>query len=162
MTQQRSTADLELAFAAFNQHSNQLEQSFRTLQGQVGALNDELAQANSEKLQELRAKEALAQRLERLLGALPGGILVTDAQGVICECNQTAVDMLGSPLIGQTWEIVLSRGDHAGDHGELQLSDGQRLSISRRALGEDGGTIIFYLTSPSRVRYRRCWHANSA
>lgn len=142
MTQQRSTADLELAFAAFNQHSNQLEQSFRTLQGQVGELNDELAQANSEKLRELQAKEALAQRLERLLGALPGGILVTDALGEICECNQTAVDMLGSPLIGQTWETVLSHADHSGNHGELQLSDGQRLSVSRRALGDDGGTII--------------------
>ncbi len=142
MTQQRSTADLELAFAAFNQHSQQLEQSFHTLQGQVGVLNDELAQANSEKLRELRAKEALAQRLERLLGALPGGILVTDPQGRICECNQTAMDMLGTPLIGETFDSVLARRDHGDEHGELQLADGQRLSLSRRALDDDAGTII--------------------
>ena len=80
-----NTQILQQAFAAFNQHSAQLEQSFHTLQEQVAMLSSELAAANSERLRELRAKEALAQRLERLLGALPGGVLVTDAEGVIGE-----------------------------------------------------------------------------
>jgi len=137
-----NTNILEEAFAAFNQHSAQLEQSFHTLQEQVSMLSSELAAANSERLRELRAKEALAQRLERLLGALPGGVLVTDGNGQIGECNQTALDMLGGPLIGERWADVLERIAHDGDCGELQLANGKRLSVSRRALGDDRGAIV--------------------
>ncbi|MFK8017246.1 MAG: PAS domain-containing sensor histidine kinase [Gammaproteobacteria bacterium] len=136
---------LEQAFAAFNQHSTQLERSFQTLQQQVAVLSDELAAANSDRLRQLREKEALALRLEKLLGALPGGIIVTDAQDTIVECNQTALTMLGGALIGECWNGVLARLNHDDSHGELQLPNGPCLSVSRRALANDDpsqGTIV--------------------
>ena len=81
MEQKHNTQQLERAFAAFSEHSRQLEAAFDSLRQRVSTLTEALADANSHRRQELRAKEALADRLERLLGALPGGVLVRNDAG---------------------------------------------------------------------------------
>ena len=56
--------NLEQAFSAFNRMSVQLESSYRDLENKVSALNEELAAARSERLQQLAEKERLADQVE--------------------------------------------------------------------------------------------------
>ncbi|MFK7886258.1 MAG: PAS domain-containing sensor histidine kinase [Gammaproteobacteria bacterium] len=145
------TLHLEQAFSAFTQHAQQLENAFGGLRERVTVLNEELAVANSERLEQLRAKEALATRLERLLGALPGGVIVTDPDGHITECNQSAVDMLGGSPMGKTAEEAVGAVTRSAHDGELTLANGRRVSVSRKALGT-GGDAIVLLTDVTETR----------
>lgn len=101
--------ELEQAFRAFNQRSLELEASYRELESRVALLNKELAAARSERFQELVEKERVAGRLEQLLEALPGAVVVLDGSGVVQECNPGAVAMLGKPLVGMPWREVADR-----------------------------------------------------
>lgn len=151
MAATQDTLHLEQAFTAFTQHAQQLEDAFGGLRERVTVLNRELAVANSERINELREKEALATRLERLLGALPGGVIVTDPAGLITECNQSAVDMLGSSPMGKTAEEAIGAVTRSAHDGELMLANGRRASVSRKALG-NGGDAIVLLTDVTETR----------
>jgi hypothetical protein len=91
---------LQSAFAIFNQHSSQLEQSYRELQDTVELLTTQLGEARSARLAELVKKEQLSNRLGQLLETLPGAIVVIDGEGCIQEHNSEAVALLGEPLSG--------------------------------------------------------------
>jgi two-component system sensor histidine kinase FlrB len=136
-----SARELQTAFEAFNQISERLTSSYRELQEKVVRLNEELARARSEKLQQLAEKERLASRLQRLLEALPGGVLVLDDTGVIREMNPGAGELLGEPLLGESWEAVARRVFVPGSQ-ELRLHDGRWLSLSSRSLEEGEGRIV--------------------
>ena len=125
-----STQVLEQAFATFNEHSSQLESSYRELQERVGILTN---------------------RMERILDALPGGVIVLDGSGRIVECNPSALDMLGEPLLGREWREVVQHARITDAHGELQLHSGKRISVSRRRLIAEPGSIIL-LTDVSETR----------
>ena len=133
---------LEQAFAAFNAHSAQLEDAYGKLREQVDVLTRELAAARSERLRQLREKERLASRLERLLDALPGGVLVLDGAGAITQCNPVAVEILGEPLLGRRWRDVIDRAQATDAHGELEFENGRRVSVARRDLVAEPGQII--------------------
>src|SRR5574337_1044671 len=60
---------LQLAFAAFNEASEQLSGVYQELQYQVAQLTRELALANGELHKQLIAKENLSQQLSLLLNA---------------------------------------------------------------------------------------------
>ncbi|MFN3920216.1 MAG: PAS domain-containing protein, partial [Methylohalobius sp.] len=85
------TEKLKHAFEVFNQLARTLANSYRELESQVARLNRELAAARSERLKALVDKEKLANRLQRLLEALPGGVIVLDGEGRIAQCNPKAV-----------------------------------------------------------------------
>ena len=89
--------DLERAFLAFNQHSLQLETAYRALQIRVSQLGSELAAARSDRKREQAEKERIAARMAHLLDALPGGVLVLDADGTVAETNPAARQLLGEP-----------------------------------------------------------------
>lgn len=152
MQQAHNQNTLQQAFAAFNAHSAQLETSYRELQEQVCVLTRELAAARSGRLRQLAEKERLASRLERLLGALPGGVLVLDGDGTISECNPAAIEMLGEPLKGRAWREVIERACATNAEGELQLKSGKRISLARRRLVAEPGEIIL-LTDVSETRH---------
>lgn len=65
--------DLEDAFHVFSQVSERLAESYRLLEDRVAGLNQELAAARHERLQQLAEKERLANRLQLLLATLPAG-----------------------------------------------------------------------------------------
>lgn len=132
------------AFAAFNRLSEDLAKSYRELELRVEQLSEELAAARSERLVQLAEKERLANRLGQLLEALPGAVIVTDADGVVHEANPAAVEFLGAPLFGERWSDVVAARVVGGSvqGGEVRLETGRRLSLTARALGSEPGDIL--------------------
>ncbi len=143
--------ELEQAFAAFNQHSLQLEEAYADLKNRVSVLTAQLAAAHSERLKQLAEKERLASRLEELLSLLPGGVLVLDRDGVVREHNPAALALLGEPLLGQPWHEVVQRACETQADGELVLASGRRVSVTRRSMPAEPGHILL-LTDVTETR----------
>ncbi|TAN47623.1 MAG: PAS domain-containing protein [Methylococcaceae bacterium] len=147
-----SAARLEDAFNLFNEMSEALAQSYRELEGQVLRLTEELAAARSERLQTLMEKAALANRLQRLLEALPGGVVVLDGAGQVAECNRGATELLGTAPLHRPWSEVLAEVLAASSDNPHQrrLTNGRYVSFSASSLGEEPGQIIL-LTDVSEM-----------
>jgi two-component system sensor histidine kinase FlrB len=97
---------------------------------------------------ELRASQAgnqhLAARLSALVNGLPGGVLVLGERGDILESNPAAVDMLGEPLVGELFSMLLERvavGGRASPE-DTELRSGRFVNVSRRALGAGGEVVL--------------------
>ncbi len=135
---------LQVAFESFNQHSEELEQSYRDLQFKVEALTRQLNSEQSARLSQYRKTERISKRLGQLLETLPGGIVVIDGEGQIQQHNSEAARLLGRPLLGCSWASIVKREVHGGgtEDGNIQLRDGQWLSLSRRALRNEAGEVI--------------------
>jgi len=148
-----NTEALETAFHAFNRHSTELEASYRSLQHKFDALTEELIAANTARFAELIEKERLGNRLAHLLETLPGAIVVIDPDGIVCEKNSRASEMLNQPLLGESWSNIVHREFSAGASatGDLRLRDGRCLHLSRRQLGREPGEILL-LTDVSESR----------
>lgn len=144
MTLNQGSQTLADAFDAFNQHSLQLEQSYRELEQRVMRLNAELAAARSERLQQLAEKECLADRLQTLLETLPAGVLVLDATERVRECNRVAIEQLGEPLRDEQWSTVSDRAFCVQDSygAEIALHGGRRLNIASRPFDTEAGRIL--------------------
>jgi len=147
MTQQALSpqhADLQDAFEAFNEMSQQLADSYRVLENKVVHLDQELATANNDRLRELTEKERVADRLQSLLKALPAGVVVLDNDGIVIECNPAAIDLLGTPLVGLSWIDIIHRAfAPQGDDGhDISLRDGRKVNLSTQALGSEPGQIL--------------------
>jgi len=132
------------AFEIFNQHSSQLEVSYRELKERVALLTDELREVRSARHRELIGKERLSERLELLLESLPGAIVVIDGDGIIRQRNSAAMDLLNEPLDGCAWADVVRREvcEGGSEDGNIQLRDGRWLSLSRRPLKTEAGEIL--------------------
>jgi two-component system sensor histidine kinase FlrB len=145
--------NLTQAFAAFNELSSQLTESYQQLESRVAGLNEELQATRDQRYQELTEKERLASRLELLLQVLPGGLVVLDGDGIIQECNPAAVDLLGEPLLGMAWAEVISRAfaPRSDDGHEISLGDGRRVNISTCPLGSEPGQILL-ITDVTEMR----------
>ncbi|KAF0193040.1 MAG: two-component sensor [Gammaproteobacteria bacterium] len=136
--------ELENAFRTFNQVSEQLAASYHALEEQVRQLTAELAHAQDQRIQQLSEKERIANRLERLLDALPAGVVVLDGRGVVRDANSAARRLLGEPLLGLFWLEVINRAfsSRLGDFNEVLLKDGRVTSISTNPLGSEPGQIV--------------------
>jgi two-component system sensor histidine kinase FlrB len=142
---QVSPQELEQAFNLFNQASAELAGAYHELQQQVERLTTELAVANGELRRQFLEKEALSQRLGMLLAALPAGVVVLDQLGIVREANAAAKQMLGEPLLEQSWEAVAARDlrQTATPHEwELGGEAALQLSISSNPLDSAGGCIL--------------------
>ncbi len=153
---------LEQAFQLFSQMSSQLTDSHSLLEARVTELKGELAVVSDQRMQELAEKERLAFRLQNLLDLLPGGVIVIDGSGVVCEANPAAIDLLGQPLLGQLWRHVISRcfAPREDDGHEISLKDGRRLSISTRSLDAEPGQLVLLndLTETRRLQGQLARH----
>ncbi|WP_456380662.1 sensor histidine kinase [Thiolapillus sp.] len=150
MTNPPTAQQLENAFEAFNQIGSQLASSYGELQQRVITLTEELSQARTEKYRQLVEKERVAARLEKLLQALPGGVLVLDGQGMILEANPGAHQLLGKRLLQRSWDEVAASVFVSGSR-ELQLRDGRWVSLSTSPLDGGEGKILL-LTDVSEAR----------
>lgn len=143
-TESLSANELEQAFAVFNRVSHELDVTYRELETKVAALTQELANARSARLVELAEKERLANRLTSLVAALPGGVIIVDAQNVVRDANPQAMELLGLTLVGAYWPDVLQRagGDKDLESQALLEVQGQRFSMSSRSLDGSGDQVI--------------------
>ncbi len=143
---------LKEAFDLFGDLSQQLVDSYQMLENRVAELNQELTSVSDQRVEELAEKEQLANRLENLINFLPGGVVVLDSSGRVTECNPTAIDLLGEPLEGELWRVVIARAflPRRDDGHEVSLHDGRRISIATRNLGADGQIIL--LTDQTETR----------
>ena len=165
----QTTEQLEKVFETFNRVSEELDTSYRVLQVRVSTLTQELAEARSQRLQELAEKERLANRLALLMSELPGGVIVVDGSGVITQANAAAETFFeqsaGEPrpvraldekhsLLGKAWALLISQGSHDGGASEnateLLLGNGRRLSVSRQPLPDVNEELIL-LTDMTRL-----------
>ncbi|QXH45475.1 PAS domain-containing protein [Pseudomonas xanthosomatis] len=160
--EQESRLGLEQAFALFNQVSTQLTESYGMLEARVSELKGELEVVSAQRMAELGEKERLANRLQNLLDLLPGGVIVIDAQGYVCEANPAACELLGEPLIGQLWRQVIARSfaPRKDDGHEVSLRDGRRLSIATRSLDAEPGQLVLLtdLTETRRLQDQLARH----
>jgi two-component system sensor histidine kinase FlrB len=129
-------SELQAAFLAFGSVSEQLSGAFDSLRAQVAQLTAELGEAHA-------GKEHLAARLSALIRGLPGGVLVLDSGGEIQECNPVARELLGEPLLGQSFAAVLARAavSSGGFAKHTELRNGRFVNISRRDL-QSGGEVV--------------------
>jgi two-component system sensor histidine kinase FlrB len=131
-------SELQAAFLAFGSVSEQLSGAFDALRAQVADLRAELSEARA-------GKEHLAARLSALIKGLPGGVLVLDSDGTIQECNPVARELLGEPLLAQSFAAVLARaaagaGGGTGEH--IELRSGRFANLSRRELHSGGEVVL--------------------
>ena len=103
------TAELQHAFALFNQVSAELTQAYDALQARAASLTEELAVANGELRRQYREKEALSERLSSLLDALPAGVVLLDATAKVTALNPVAIAMFGEQALGEHWGDVVNR-----------------------------------------------------
>jgi len=143
----QTNVQLQDAFELFNEMSEQLQVSYQALQDKVATLTRELYAARSERLKQLTEKEQLAERLGALLQALPGGVVVLNQRGYVSDCNNAAEQLLGQPLKGRCWSDIEGVGHVSVGHAseEVRLRDGRIVTISRRLLESDGGSVVLLL-----------------
>lgn len=149
------TEQLKDAFNVFNELSQNLSASYQDLEARVVRLTEELAVAHDARFATLMEKEQFASRLQLLLEALPGGVIVIDKNNFIVEHNRGAVEFLSRPLLGQSWEAVVRRSMRAaGDNPhERILKDGRIVSVlSRRVNDKPESERIILMTDLSETK----------
>lgn len=128
------------AFRIFNQASEELAGTYKTLQSQVAELTAELAAANGALRQQYQEKAALTERLTLLLNALPAGVVVFDAGGRVVEANPAAAAF--GFAAGRSWaEVEAERFTAAETPGEYCAGD-RRVAVSVTPLDSAGGRIV--------------------
>lgn len=141
-TAQDKTAELQRAFAMFNQVSAELTQAYEGLQARVVSLTQELAVANGELRRQYREKEALSERLSSLLDALPAGVVLLDATARVTAVNPVAIEMFGPKVIGAHWGDVVSQSlEPTLTVGEWRLGDAY-VSMAESILPSGDGKIL--------------------
>lgn len=135
-------AELQRAFAMFNQVSAELTQAYAALQARVASLTDELAVANGELRRQYQEKEALSERLSSLLAALPAGVVLLDAAATVAAVNPAAIGFFGDDVVGRHWgDVARACLEPTLTVGEWLLGDG-RVSIAESSLPSTGGKIL--------------------
>lgn len=135
---------LEDAFQAFNQVSQHLTDSYQQLEQQVVVLSEALSQSNSEKIQYLSDKEALANQLEGLIEVIPGAVIVLDAKQNVVKANACARNWLNDDIVGQNWPLAranfLNSHDQLSD--QLSLENGKIVALSITDLSGRSGKVV--------------------
>ncbi|MGB1801282.1 MAG: sensor histidine kinase [Gammaproteobacteria bacterium] len=135
---------LEQAFQHFNEISSSLTDFYEGLEKQVSQLTKELSDTRTQKNREYEERERVSNRLENLLRALPGGVVVIDGEGIVQEANPAALDLLGTPLFGEKWRDVVARAfkPQWDDGHDVTLHDGRYVNISTQAFDSEPGQIL--------------------
>lgn len=128
------------AFRVFSLASEELAGAYAELQGQVSRLTGELAVANGKLRQQYQEKAALTERLSLLLAALPAGVLVLDAGGIVVAANPAADELLGATM-GRAWQELDAALEPTDTPGEFACGD-RRLAIAVTPYDSAGGRIV--------------------
>jgi two-component system sensor histidine kinase FlrB len=140
---QTVTTSLEREFQVVDQLSTRLTDSYEQLQKQVARLTHELSETRQRHIRELRDKEKLANRLYRVLEALPAAVIVIDDRDRIDQFNPIAEILFPEIRWGRLWHEVF--GEQVSSQtasNEYLLKDGRCISVSRQSLSPDPGKIV--------------------
>jgi two-component system sensor histidine kinase FlrB len=148
-----SAAALAQAFAAFSETASQLEDSWQALDRESVRLRRELREARRNHAAQSRHHADLVRRLSALLEALPAGVLLVGADGIVQQANSAAALLLGEPVTGVSWSALRERALAAGSNGDadLCLRDGRRVQLSQKPL-EPGSGRALLLTDVTEKR----------
>ena len=137
---------LEDAFQVFNQVSEQLVDSYGELQRKVAALSDQLAASNGERIRQLAEKERLANRLSKLLDALPAAVVVVDGADQVRQYNPAAAQLIPGLHQAAHWPTLYREVFDCDWQGEeLRLRTGQIINMTRRGLDPEPGYLLLLL-----------------
>lgn len=124
-----SAALLADAFSEFIGSAARLEESYRTLQGEVAQLRGELEQRNAALRASIAETEGVRRTLQYILDSLPCGVIVAGRDGSVQLLNPEARRMLeiSSEKIKDLSEVVACPGLSAacaslGEDGEQEFS----------------------------------------
>lgn len=140
---QTITTSLEREFQVVDQLSTRLTDSYEQLQKQVARLTHGLSETRQRHIRELRDKEKLANRLYRVLEALPAAVIVIDDRDRIDQFNPIAEILFPEIRWGRLWHEVF--GEQVSSQtasNEYLLKDGRCISVSRQSLSPDPGKIV--------------------
>jgi two-component system sensor histidine kinase FlrB len=140
---QSDTANLEHEYQVVDQLSTRLTDSYGQLQQQVARLTRELSETRQRHIRELRDKERLANRLYRVLEALPAAVIVIDNRDRIDQFNPIAEILFPDIRWGRLWhEVFGEQVCSQTANNEFLLKDGRCISVSRQSLSPDPGKIV--------------------
>lgn len=143
-----------------NQLSQSFVNSYQNLEGQVEQLNGQLENASAQRSEAIEEKQklidenqAITNRLQNLLAILPSGVIVLDGRGIVRDCNAVATNILGNPLLKESWLNVIGRAfmPQADDGHQISLKDGRKIHLETRALDSEPGQMIV-LTDMTKTR----------
>ncbi|MBS1198566.1 MAG: sensor signal transduction histidine kinase [Proteobacteria bacterium] len=150
---ENKTAELQRAFAVFNQVSAELTHAYGALQTRVASLTEELAVANGELRRQYQEKEALSERLSSLLDALPAGVVLLDQAAEVTALNPAAIAMFSTAVIGRHWgDVARQYLEPTLTVGEWLLGEG-RVSIAENVLASGGKILLIHdVTAAHRMK----------
>lgn len=126
---------------ALDRATRELNTSYVDLCERVERLTQELHQSRTQLVRELAEKEVIFQRLSALVQALPGGMLLVDRHDIIRDANPHAIELVGEPVIGESWSSVERRSLNL--RYESAEGDKRRhVSVSVQPLGNSGEKLI--------------------
>lgn len=146
------------AFASFSEVAASLERSYSHLQKEVARLRRELEETNRDLGHSLEENRRMRHRLDRILEALPCGVLVLEEDGGVSVSNPEARRVLG--LEAETglppWmRALLQHAPPEGAELEYHSNDGPSNCISMRraqlGLGQ-GASMVCILEDITRLK----------
>ena len=126
------SARLAEAFQIFNRASEELAAAYTHLQGQVAALTE---------------------RMALLQEALPAGVIVLDAEGIVREANAAARRLLQKDPEAHSWHDLEAEWSASETPGEI-VREERRLAVAVTPLDSAGGRIVLLhdVTETHRLR----------
>ncbi|MFT5284035.1 MAG: two-component system sensor histidine kinase HydH [Planctomycetota bacterium] len=135
MLEEHDYSELEQAQVEFANISRNLLSSYSALAERAEVVELELSRTNAELEVKVLELDRVTRDLEAVLSALPTGVVVRDAHGIILRANPAAQRILGveaSELIGQADHPLLCGSESNGASREVARKDGVRLVIASR------------------------------
>ena len=135
MSEETNISELEAAQREFADISRNLLTSYSALAERAEVVEQELSRTNAELECKVIELDRVTRDLEAILSALPTGVVVRDADGVILRVNPAAQRILGtsaSELLGRDEHALLTGSDSNGASREVSRQDGSRIVIASR------------------------------
>jgi two-component system sensor histidine kinase FlrB len=131
------------AFNRFSDISSELTAAYAQLERRVAEFNRSLVSASGTRRHERAEKERLAERLSRLLEALPAAVVLVDGRGRVDQFNQAAQNLFPSLNWGRRWREVLGENlEIEFDEDGWLLRNAVHVSVTRRPLGDQGQILV--------------------
>lgn len=102
---------------------------------------------------------ASAQQMAQILEAMPSGVVILNADGIVTLANPVAVELLDRPLEGERWLSVIARAfsPQDDDGHEVSLKNGRRVKLAITPL-EPGQLILLTDLTETRLLQRNLAH----